>query len=77
MEKAEVLISNLIVNSVQHSAAGAQVRVTVEQRAGKALLQVRDTGAGIAEDALPHIFERFYREDSSRSRETGGSWSLI
>jgi len=72
-EKAEVLISNLIVNAVQHSTAGAQVRVTVEQRAGKALLQVRDTGAGIAEEALPHIFERFYREDSSRSRDTGGA----
>jgi signal transduction histidine kinase len=73
MEKAEVLISNLIVNAIQHSTAGAEVRVTVEQRAGEALLQVRDTGAGIAEEALPHIFERFYREDSSRSRDTGGA----
>jgi len=73
MEKAEVLISNLIVNAIQHSSVGAQVKVTVERRAGKALLQVCDTGAGIAEEALPHIFERFYREDSSRSRETGGA----
>jgi len=73
MEKAEVLISNLIVNAIQHSAAGAQVKVTVEQHAGKALLRICDTGAGITEEALPHIFDRFYREDSSRSRDTGGA----
>jgi signal transduction histidine kinase len=72
-EKAEVLLSNLIVNAVQHSPTGSAVKVELGRDGDKAILRVQDRGTGIAASALPHIFERFYREDSSRSRETGGA----
>ncbi len=72
-EEADVLIGNLVVNAVQHSAARSTVQIQVKRADGAALLSVRDTGAGIAPEALPHIFERFFREDPSRSRDTGGA----
>ena len=73
-EKANALISNLVMNALQHSPSGQRVTVTLSSRTpGKAILQVGDCGYGISEDAMPHIFERFYREDRSRSRDTGGT----
>ena len=72
-EKAEVLLENLIVNAVQHSPAGTQVQVRCRTRGNCVTLEVEDHGSGIAPDALPHVFERFYREDTSRSRKTGGA----
>ena len=73
-EKARVLLSNLVSNAIEHSRPGAVVDVSVQQNsADKITLQVTDSGTGISEEALPHIFERFYREDRSRSRDTGGT----
>jgi signal transduction histidine kinase len=75
-EAAETLISNLLMNAVQHSASGSQVQLSVRvssHAGGKATLQIADCGKGIASESLPHVFERFYREDRSRSRETGGA----
>lgn len=72
-ERASVLISNLVMNAVQHSPAMSAVEVGVETREGDVVLYVADHGAGIGREALPHIFERFYREDTSRSRNTGGT----
>jgi signal transduction histidine kinase len=73
-EHATVLVSNLVMNAVQHSASGQTVNVTLGGHGSQEItLDVEDTGAGIAREALPHIFERFYREDRSRSRETGGA----
>jgi signal transduction histidine kinase len=69
------LASNLIMNAIQHSFAGAEVQVTVRRvEAGQrvAVLEVKDFGAGISPEGLPHVFERFFREDPSRSRNTGG-----
>jgi signal transduction histidine kinase len=71
-----VLASNLIMNAVQHSSAGSEVLVTVgREETGERLvvLAVEDHGAGISPESLPHVFERFFREDSSRSRNTGGA----
>lgn len=72
-DQAEILVSNLIVNAVQHSGRGSKVEVSLERKDGVAVLRVRDEGSGISAEALPHVFERFYREDKSRSRDTGGA----
>lgn len=71
-DDAEVLVTNLVVNAIQHSPPGSVVRVTLERGGGSAVLHVQDQGHGISESALPHVFDRFFREDVSRSRETGG-----
>jgi signal transduction histidine kinase len=72
-DAARTLASNLILNALQHSPAGAEVAVRVETDAGRVRLTVRDSGSGIAPENLDRIFERFFREDSSRSRATGGA----
>ena len=72
-DELDVLVSNLIVNAAQHSRYGGLVGLKVEAIEGFALLTVQDHGHGISPEALPHVFERFYREDASRSRETGGA----
>ena len=75
-EAAETLISNLLMNAVQHSECGGEVRLSVRVASHiekRATLQITDSGNGIASESLPHIFERFFREDRSRSRETGGA----
>jgi len=75
-EAAETLISNLLMNAIQHSVSGGEVRLSVcvaSQGRKSATLKIADSGTGIAPESLPHVFERFYREDRSRSRETGGA----
>ncbi len=69
----DVLVSNLIINATQHSREDGLIEVRVQLVDGFALLTVEDHGYGISPQALPHVFERFYREDASRSRETGGA----
>lgn len=73
-ENARVLVSNLVLNAIQHSRPGQSVKVSVQgPLLASITLQVTDNGTGIGLEALPHIFKRFYREDRSRSRDTGGT----
>jgi len=67
------VLTNLLGNALRYTPEGGRVdlRLRTEQRT--VLISVSDTGAGIAADDLPHVFDRFYREDKSRSREGGGS----
>lgn len=67
------LLTILIDNSIKYSDEGSSVKVSVEESGGKAQLTVSDNGRGIPEDALPRIFDRFYRADRARSREMGGT----
>lgn len=71
-EAFQTLVSNLLVNAIQHSEQGASVTVSVRIVSHRILLEVRDNGHGIAPGDLLHVFDRFYREDTSRSRSTGG-----
>ncbi|HEY4954637.1 MAG TPA: ATP-binding protein [Gemmatimonadaceae bacterium] len=66
------VISNLVENSVRHTTAGS-VTVFTQRDAAGTWIGVRDTGPGIGPEHLPRIFERFYRVDAGRSRESGGT----
>lgn len=66
------ILSNLVENAIRHTAAG-RVTVFAEAAADGTWLGVRDTGQGIPQDHLPRIFERFYRADPGRSRQSGGT----
>lgn len=67
------VLTNLLVNAVAHIDGQGEVRIAWERRDGNALIRVIDNGSGIPPADLPHIFERFYRADPSRSRRTGGA----
>jgi signal transduction histidine kinase len=70
----ERVLYNLVSNAIRHTPAGGEVLVRAAAgEGGGALLEVRDTGEGIAAEDLPHVFERFYRGEKSRSRATGGA----
>jgi heavy metal sensor kinase len=67
------VIVNLVDNAIKYTPAGGLVGVKVCASNGSALLEVNDNGVGIPLEALPHIFERFYRVDKARSRQMGGA----
>jgi signal transduction histidine kinase len=66
-------LANLLDNAFRHSPAGAPVRVAAERRNGWAVLSVADDGPGLSPVEQELVFERFWRSDSSRSRESGGA----
>src|SRR5262249_12507385 len=63
----------LIENAVKYTPRSGLVSVALGATNGNATVKVRDTGIGISEEDLPHIFDRFYRADKARSRELGGA----
>jgi heavy metal sensor kinase len=68
----ERLFLILIDNAVKYTQSGGQVTASLKDSDSFAVVEIRDTGIGIGEEDLPHIFERFYRADKARSREMGG-----
>jgi two-component system phosphate regulon sensor histidine kinase PhoR len=68
-----LLVRNLIDNAVRHTRDGGEIRVEVAEAGTAVELRVTDTGVGIPSRDLPRIFERFYRVDRARSRDTGGT----
>lgn len=69
----EELVYNLVENAIRYNVDGGKVFVTVENNKNDISLVVRDTGIGIPESAQGRIFERFFRVDKSRSKQTGGT----
>ncbi|MBE9107625.1 two-component sensor histidine kinase [Nostoc sp. B(2019)] len=67
------LFSNLIVNAIQYTPKGGEVKVLLDRNDHYAVIKVQDTGIGIPKNELTRIFDRFYRVSSDRSRSTGGS----
>ena len=69
----ERLFSIVLENAVKYTPSGGRIEMVLSNGAGGARIEIRDTGIGIDSKDLPHIFERFYRADEARSRESGGS----
>ena len=71
--KLQQVFYNVIDNAIKYTPRGGSVNIEVLRAGRRAEIRVSDTGVGIPEKDLPHIFERFYRVDKARSRETGGT----
>jgi two-component system heavy metal sensor histidine kinase CusS len=65
-------VDNLVTNALKHTPRGGAVTMRARKENGRLLVEVEDTGPGIAAEHLPHVFDRFYRADTSRATRTGG-----
>jgi len=72
----QVLI-NLMSNALRHTQRAGKVTVGAGIAGGEVVFEVADTGEGLPPEHLPHVFERFYRADKSRSRDEGGGGSGV
>jgi signal transduction histidine kinase len=67
------VLGNLLSNALRHTPTGGAVTLSAHADGGRVVIEVSDTGEGLTADQLPHVFERFYRSDSARDRDHGGS----
>jgi two-component system sensor histidine kinase BaeS len=72
-ERMAQVLGNLLDNALRHTPEGGQVAIRVTRQDGDVVVAVTDSGPGVPAESLPHLFERFWRADPSRSRRTGGS----
>lgn len=72
-DKISQIIVNLFSNALKYTPEGGKVVIEAVADRGNVILSIKDSGIGISEEDLPHIFERFYRADKSRNRMTGGA----
>ena len=71
--RLQQIVVNLIDNAIKYTPEGGMVQVRVRGEGNSAVLDVEDNGVGIPAQAIPHVFERFYRVDKARSRASGGT----
>ena len=71
--RLSLVVSNLASNALKHTPAGGEIRVTLGKKGHTALLQVENDGEPIPPEALPRLFEPFYRSDAARDRQSGGT----
>lgn len=67
------LFTNLLQNSLRYTDSGGRTQITAERKPGKVIVDLHDTAPGVPPEALPHLFERLFRVESSRSRASGGA----
>ncbi len=67
------LVQNLVSNALHYNKQSGQIDVSIDNNKDKVVLTVKDTGIGIEQEHIPHLCERFYRVDKSRSKKTGGT----
>lgn len=67
------ILFNLAENGIKYNVPGGTLRISLSRQEDDAVIKVSDTGVGIPDDAIPHVFERFFRVDKARSRKSGGS----
>ncbi len=67
------VVVNLLDNAIKYTPAGGRITLSARMENGSAVLEVADTGPGVTEAALPHLFKRFYRADEAHSREVDGA----
>ena len=67
------VVNNIVTNAIKYSLEQASIRIFITEEEQFYKIHVKDTGMGITREDLPRIFERFYRVDKARSRETGGT----
>jgi len=72
-DRLQQLMLVLVDNALLHTPSTGTVKILIGESAGTATIAVADNGSGISPEHLPHLFDRFYRADSSRSRESGGT----
>ncbi|HLD93296.1 MAG TPA: ATP-binding protein [Anaerolineales bacterium] len=72
-DRLKQVVLNLVANAIKYTAQGGKVTVNLFKEEGQGVFSVKDTGAGISSEDLPHVFERFYRGDKSRSRGKDGA----
>ncbi|MEI3606028.1 ATP-binding protein [Pseudogracilibacillus sp. SE30717A] len=72
-EKIKQILLNLLTNAISYTPEKGSIFLKVKDSGDNVCIQVKDTGIGIGKEALPRIFERFYRVDKDRSRDTGGT----
>jgi two-component system, OmpR family, sensor kinase len=72
-DRLQQVLINLIDNAIKYTPAGGVVRLSLYKREGWVQVSVSDTGVGIPRKDLPHIFDRFYRSDRARTRQSGGA----
>ena len=73
VDRLRQLLLNLVDNAIKYTPAGGKVTLALYRTPAQVRIEVTDTGIGIADKDLPHIFERFYRADRARSRRLGGT----
>lgn len=67
------VLHNLLANALRHTPAGGEIRIASKVEGGRVQLAMQDSGDGMEPQQIAHVFDRFYRTDPSRSRDTGGS----
>ena len=72
-ERLQQLFSNLLINTLRYTDAGGKLEIKLDRDKSRVLIIFEDSAPGVPDDDIPHLFERLYRVESSRNRETGGT----